>query len=88
MHDSSTVDPDPEVAAVVKSYEDKLSKELDIEIGSTVGELDSRSAIVRSQEAAIGNLIADAIRAATGATSPSPMAAASAPTSSIRRAQS
>ena len=67
VHDSSTVDPDPEVAAVVKGYEDKLSKELDIEIGSTVGELDSRSAIVRSQEAAIGNLIADAIRAATGA---------------------
>ncbi len=67
VHDSSTVDPDPEVAAVVKGYEDKLSKELDVEIGSTVGELDSRSAIVRSQEAAIGNLIADAIRAATGA---------------------
>ena len=67
VHDSSTVDPDPEVAAVVKSYEDKLSKELDVEIGSSAGELDSRSAIVRSQEAAIGNLIADAIRTATGA---------------------
>ncbi len=67
VHDSSTVDPDPEVAAVVKGYEDKLSKELDVEIGSTANELDSRSAIVRSQEAAIGNLIADAIRDATGA---------------------
>ncbi|MHB2165452.1 bifunctional metallophosphatase/5'-nucleotidase [Alsobacter sp. R-9] len=67
VHDSSTVDPDPEVAAVVKKYEDMLSKELDVEIGTSLNELDSRSAVVRSQEAAIGNLIADAIRSATGA---------------------
>jgi 5'-nucleotidase / UDP-sugar diphosphatase len=67
VHDSSTVDPDPEVGAVVGRYEAALSKELDVEIGASTTELDSRSAIVRSQEAAIGNLIADAIKASTGA---------------------
>ena len=66
VHDSSTVDPDPEVLAVVKRYEDALSKELDVEIGTSTNELDSRSTIVRSQEAAIGNLIADAIKDSTG----------------------
>jgi 2',3'-cyclic-nucleotide 2'-phosphodiesterase (5'-nucleotidase family) len=66
VHDSSIVDPDPEVGAVVKRYEAALSKELDVEIGTTANELDSRSATVRSQEAAIGNLIADAIRDSTG----------------------
>jgi 2',3'-cyclic-nucleotide 2'-phosphodiesterase (5'-nucleotidase family) len=66
VHDSSTIDPDPEVLAVVKRYETALSKELDIEIGISTNELDSRSATVRSQEAAIGNLIADAIKESTG----------------------
>lgn len=65
--DSRSVTPDPDTLAIVKKYEAALSKELDVEIGTTVGELDSRSATVRSQEAAIGNLIADAIREATGA---------------------
>jgi len=67
VHDSSSVDPDPEVLAVVKRYEAALSKELDVEIGTSATELDSRSSIVRSQEAAIGNLIADAIKDSTGA---------------------
>lgn len=67
VHDSSTVDPDPEVLAVVRRYEGALAGELDVEIGTSATELDSRSAIVRSQEAAIGNLIADAIKASTGA---------------------
>jgi 5'-nucleotidase/UDP-sugar diphosphatase len=67
VHDSSTIDPDPEVLAVVQRYEAMLSKELDVEIGTTATELDSRSATIRSQEAAIGNLIADAIRESTGA---------------------
>ena len=66
VHVSSTIDPDPEVLAVVKRYESALSKELDVEIGTSAGELDSRSATVRSQEAAIGNLIADAIKDSTG----------------------
>jgi 2',3'-cyclic-nucleotide 2'-phosphodiesterase (5'-nucleotidase family) len=65
--DTATVKPDPEIEAVVKGYEDKLSKELDVEIGVTETPLDSRRATVRGGEAAMGNLVADALRAAVGA---------------------
>lgn len=65
--DSATVKPDPEIEAVVKGYEDKLSKELDIEIGTTETPLDSRRATVRGGEAAMGNLVADALKVAVGA---------------------
>jgi 2',3'-cyclic-nucleotide 2'-phosphodiesterase (5'-nucleotidase family) len=65
--DTATVQPDAEIAAVVKGYEDKLSKELDVSIGTAETALDSRRATVRGGEAAIGNLIADAMRAAVGA---------------------
>jgi 5'-nucleotidase/UDP-sugar diphosphatase len=65
--DTADVQPDPEIAAVVKSYQDKLDKELGIEIGTTETPLDSRRATVRGQEAAIGNLIADATREAVQA---------------------
>jgi 5'-nucleotidase / UDP-sugar diphosphatase len=65
--DTIGVEPDPDIAAVVKTYQDKLDKELAIEIGTTETALDSRRATVRSQEAAIGNLIADAMRAAVEA---------------------
>jgi 2',3'-cyclic-nucleotide 2'-phosphodiesterase (5'-nucleotidase family) len=54
--------PDPEVAAVVAKFEDELNKELDAPIGTTAVELDSRAATVRTREAAIGNLVADAMR--------------------------
>jgi 2',3'-cyclic-nucleotide 2'-phosphodiesterase (5'-nucleotidase family) len=65
--DTATVTPDAEIAAVVKGYEDKLDAELKVEIGTTSTPLDSRRATVRGQEAAIGNLIADATRSAVGA---------------------
>ncbi|MFM9973548.1 MAG: bifunctional metallophosphatase/5'-nucleotidase, partial [Beijerinckiaceae bacterium] len=42
-------------------------RELDVALGVTAVDLDSRSASVRSQETAMGNLIADAIRISTGA---------------------
>ncbi len=64
---TSDVTPDPQTAAIVQRYEGELSRELDVVIGEVAAELDSRSATVRSQEAAIGNLIADAIRVSTGA---------------------
>jgi 2',3'-cyclic-nucleotide 2'-phosphodiesterase (5'-nucleotidase family) len=44
-----------------------LSKELDVAIATTAVQLDSRTATMRTGEAAIGNLFADAIRATTGA---------------------
>jgi 2',3'-cyclic-nucleotide 2'-phosphodiesterase (5'-nucleotidase family) len=61
--DTATVTPDPHVAAVVARYEEALSRALDVPIGTTAVELDSRVATVRAREAAIGNLIADAMRA-------------------------
>jgi 2',3'-cyclic-nucleotide 2'-phosphodiesterase (5'-nucleotidase family) len=65
--DSATVTPDAAVAALVKTYTDKLDQELQVQIGVTTTPLDSRRATVRGQEAAIGNLIADAMRAAVHA---------------------
>jgi 2',3'-cyclic-nucleotide 2'-phosphodiesterase (5'-nucleotidase family) len=65
--DTADVEPDPDVAARVAALEASLSKELDVAIGSTSTELDSRSAAVRGGEAAIGNLIADAMRVAVDA---------------------
>jgi 5'-nucleotidase/UDP-sugar diphosphatase len=67
VNDSRAATPDPEVAAIVKGYETELSKELDIEIATLAAPLDSRTGVIRTQETAIGNLVADAIRAATGA---------------------
>jgi 5'-nucleotidase / UDP-sugar diphosphatase len=64
---SADVTPDPVVAAKVASYESELSKELDQPLGTTAVELDTRTAAVRHQEAAFGNLVADVIRTATGA---------------------
>jgi 2',3'-cyclic-nucleotide 2'-phosphodiesterase (5'-nucleotidase family) len=60
--DTATVTPDPEVAAVVAGFEQVLSRELDTALGVTTTELDSRDATVRTREAAIGDLIADAVR--------------------------
>ena len=65
--DTATVTPDPETQKLVEAYAAELDKELNVVIGKTAGPLDSRRNIVRTQEAAIGNLIADAMREAVGA---------------------
>ena len=65
--DTATVTPDPDMTRRVKSYEDELSHELDVSVATLAVEFDSRTASVRSQETAIGNLVADSIRAATRA---------------------
>ena len=65
--DSAEATPDPTALAIVKRYETELAQQLDVEIGKTAVELDSRTASVRSQETNMGDLIADAIRASTGA---------------------
>jgi len=67
VNDSRQAVPDPQTAARVADYEKILSEELDVAIATLTGELDTRTASVRSGEQAIGNLIADAMRAATGA---------------------
>jgi len=54
----------PEVAALVKQYEDLMAAQLNVVVGATSVPLDTRSEIVRTQESAVGNLIADLMRAA------------------------
>ena len=63
---TASVTPDPGLGVAVDRYLERLSNELDVEIGTTIVELDSRRGVVRGGEAAIANLIADAMRAATG----------------------
>ena len=65
--DTATVTPDPEVAAMVAKFEAELNRGLDVPLATLATELDSRNIAVRTGEAAIGNLIADAMRAKTGA---------------------
>lgn len=65
--DTADVEPDPTVLAVVRGYEAELAKELDVAIATTAVQLDSRTATMRTGEAAIGDLFSDAIRATTGA---------------------
>ena len=65
--DTASVTPDPETQKLVDGYAAELDKELNVVIGKTTGPLDSRRNIVRTQEAAIGNLIADAMKDAVGA---------------------
>ncbi|AMJ61354.1 bifunctional metallophosphatase/5'-nucleotidase [Bosea sp. PAMC 26642] len=67
VNDSRAATPDPDVAAIVKGYETELSKELDIDVAKLAAPLDSRTGVIRTQETAIGNLVADAIRTSTGA---------------------
>ena len=62
-----SVAPDPGLQGSVDAYLGGLEQELDVEIGSTSVELDSRRSVVRSRESAFANLFADAMRAATGA---------------------
>lgn len=65
--DTATVTPDPEVVAVVAGYERKLNEEMNVTLATTSVALDSRVATVRTREATIGSLIADAMRRATNA---------------------
>ncbi len=65
--DTAAVTPDPESQELVDGFQAKLDKELGVEIGATEGPLDSRRNVVRGEESAMGNLIADAIREATKA---------------------
>jgi len=57
----------PEVAALVKQYEAAMAAQLNVPAGETRLPLDTRNDLVRTQESAVGNLIADLIRAAVQA---------------------
>lgn len=65
--DTASVTPDPDTQKIIDGFKSKLDENLNIQIGATAGPLDSRRNIVRTEESAVGNLIADAMRAATKA---------------------
>jgi len=67
MINTASIDPQAKLAEAVQAYAATLSAELDVELGTTEVELDSRRTTVRAQETALANLIADAIREAVGA---------------------
>jgi 2',3'-cyclic-nucleotide 2'-phosphodiesterase (5'-nucleotidase family) len=58
---------EPKVAELVKGFEAELSKEFDVTLAKVAVPFDSLNATVRTGEAAIGNLFADAILKSTGA---------------------
>ena len=60
---SARVPEDPEVAAVVRRYGDRLNRELDTVVGQTTTPLEARRIALRTQESNLGNFIADAMRA-------------------------
>src|SRR5262249_10655928 len=60
--DTADVTPDPEVAAAVAVYEREMNRDMDAPLGTTAVALDSRAGTVRTREAAIGNIVADAMR--------------------------
>jgi 2',3'-cyclic-nucleotide 2'-phosphodiesterase (5'-nucleotidase family) len=60
---SGRISPDAEVASLVQRYAQRMSRELDIVIGSTAVGLEARRTPLRTQETNLGNFIADAMRA-------------------------
>ena len=67
IFDTKDVTPDPAMLLRVREYEKLLSQELDVEVATLGAPLDSASRVVRGGEAAIGDFVADAMRAQTGA---------------------
>ena len=65
--DTATVTPDPESQALADKLTADLDATLDVVIGVTETALDSRRNVVRAEESSMGNLIADAMRAQSGA---------------------
>lgn len=65
--DTATVTPDPESVAMADALRATMDENLNVEIGTVEAPLDSRRNVVRAEEATMGNLIADAMRDATGA---------------------
>lgn len=65
--DTKDVPPDPDMTARVEVYQKTLSASLDQPLVKLLDPLDSRVPVVRGEEAAIGDLFADALRATLGA---------------------
>ena len=65
--DTANVTPDAATQARVDEFQTALDDSLNVPLGPTEGPLDSRRNVVRGEESAMGNLVADAMRWATGA---------------------
>ncbi|WP_417808466.1 bifunctional metallophosphatase/5'-nucleotidase [Thioclava sp.] len=65
--DTADVTPDPDSMKLVDGFKKQLDDNLGQVLGTSEGPLDSRRNVVRSQESAMGDLIADALRDATKA---------------------
>lgn len=60
---NAKISEQPEMKALVSNYSSQLDKGLAVIVGETKVDLDARESAVRAQEAPIGDLIADAMRA-------------------------
>ncbi len=67
LESTAGIAPDERVAAMVAGYRARLDRDLGRVVGRAETELDTSGSASVSGETAFGNLIADAIRAATGA---------------------
>lgn len=67
MIDSAYAVPDREMDSLIEGFQRSLNEDLDEPIGVTLTPFTSAPVIIRRGEAAFGNLIADAMREATGA---------------------
>lgn len=65
--DTASVSPDPAISEQVQTYLASLDAALDEPICTLQAELDSRRVTVRTRESAFGNIVADALLAATDA---------------------
>ena len=61
------VEPDPGVQALVDRQNARLDEELNVAVGNTAVELDTRRSRVRTRETGFGNLVAEAMRRGVGA---------------------
>lgn len=64
---TSAIADDARTAEVIKSYEDRLGKELETVVGASSVDLDAVAVRIRAAESGLGNLVADALRADTNA---------------------
>jgi 2',3'-cyclic-nucleotide 2'-phosphodiesterase (5'-nucleotidase family) len=63
---TSAIPDDPRTAEVIRSYESRLSSELDAVVGIARVPLDGITSHVRTSETNLGNVVADAMRAEAG----------------------
>jgi 5'-nucleotidase len=63
---SNAVTPDPAIVAMLKPFRDALAAAKDVQIATATGYFPQGSSVERLTESAVGNLVADALRAKYG----------------------